>query len=63
MSPQDCRDRAEQCERQAKSFSPSDRMGETWREAAAQWRRLADSDEAYRSGKEIYPASRGVAAA
>ncbi len=45
MSPQDCRDRAEECERLANSFRPDDRLRAAMHEAAAQWRRLADNDE------------------
>jgi hypothetical protein len=47
MSPQDCRDRAEACEGLADSVGPSDRIHIIMREAASQWRRLADDSEAH----------------
>jgi hypothetical protein len=47
MSPQECRDRAEACDRLADSVGSSDRIHEIMREAASQWRRLADDSEAH----------------
>ena len=47
MSPQYCRDRAEACERLADSVGPSDRIYTIMREAASQWRRLADDSEVH----------------
>jgi hypothetical protein len=45
MSPQDCRDREQQCELLAKFFELDDQLHETWREVATQSRRLANNDE------------------
>jgi hypothetical protein len=46
MSPQDCRDPAEQCGLLAKFFELDDQLHETWREVATQWRRLTNNDDA-----------------
>jgi hypothetical protein len=47
MSPQDCGNRAEACDRLADSVESNDRIHEIMREAASQWRRLADDSEAH----------------
>ena len=47
MSPTEMRVRADECERLAESLAPTpDDLRKMLREIAAQWRRLADDDEA-----------------
>jgi hypothetical protein len=57
MSPQQCREKAAECDRIADCFDPKDHTHVAMKEAAAQWRRLAESMTWASTRFQLSPAS------